>query len=66
MFPGDLGSYGLIGTFDTIRERLVAYEEAGVQELVVSFHDGLDPNVVRRFASEFLYPQASGEHAFVK
>ncbi|MFI0452095.1 LLM class F420-dependent oxidoreductase [Actinomadura sp. 6N118] len=64
VFPGDVGSYGLIGTVDTIRKRLAAYEDAGVQELLVSFHDGLDPNTVRRFASEFLYPAAGGGHEF--
>ncbi|MEW9555858.1 LLM class F420-dependent oxidoreductase [Nonomuraea sp. NPDC050783] len=66
VFPGDLGSYGLVGTPDTIRERLAAYEDAGVQELIVSFHEALDPNVVRRFASEFLYPAAGGGHAFMR
>ncbi|GAA2629822.1 LLM class F420-dependent oxidoreductase [Actinomadura fulvescens] len=64
VFPGDLASYGLIGTVDTIRERLAAYEDAGVDELLIGFHDSLDPNLVRRFASEFLYPAADGSHEF--
>jgi F420-dependent oxidoreductase-like protein len=66
VFPGDISTYGLIGTMDTIRERLAAYEDAGVQELIVSFQDALDPQVVRRFASEFLYPMTGGGHAFMR
>jgi F420-dependent oxidoreductase-like protein len=53
-FPGDLASYGLIGTLDTVRERLAAYEAAGVQELVVGFEDPTDAGLVRTFAAEFL------------
>jgi F420-dependent oxidoreductase-like protein len=53
-FPGDLASYGLIGTPDTIRRRLADYEAAGVQELAVSF-GGPDPTAtLRRYAAEFL------------
>jgi len=52
-FPGDVLSYGLIGSPETIRERLAAYEAAGVQELVIGFFQGLhNPDVVRRFATE--------------
>jgi F420-dependent oxidoreductase-like protein len=54
VFPGDLGEYGLIGTMDTIRKRLAAFEAAGVDELVVGFHDALDPAAVRRVAAEFI------------
>jgi alkanesulfonate monooxygenase SsuD/methylene tetrahydromethanopterin reductase-like flavin-dependent oxidoreductase (luciferase family) len=36
-FAGDIGSYGLIGTIDTIKERIAAYVEAGVQELALGF-----------------------------
>jgi F420-dependent oxidoreductase-like protein len=47
--------HALIGNFDTIRERLAAYEEAGVQELQINF---LDPvhnlDSIRRFAQEFI------------
>ncbi|WP_309113372.1 LLM class F420-dependent oxidoreductase [Saccharothrix sp.] len=52
-FPGDLASYGLIGTLDTIRERIARYEEAGVQELVIGFV-ARDDEPLRRFAAEFL------------
>jgi hypothetical protein len=38
-YPGDLGSYGLIGTVDTVKKRIDAFEAAGVQELVVNFQD---------------------------
>lgn len=54
VFPGDLGSYGLVGTIDTIRERLAAYEQAGVDELVVAFQDALSADTLRRFAKEFI------------
>jgi F420-dependent oxidoreductase-like protein len=54
LFPGDLASYGLIGTPDTIRERIAAYEAAGVQELLVAFGDATNPDMVRRFAREFI------------
>jgi F420-dependent oxidoreductase-like protein len=55
VFPGDLGSYGLIGTIDTIRERIAGYEAAGVQELVISFGQAVEsPDVLRRFAAEFI------------
>lgn len=54
VFPGDLGSYGLVGTIDTIRERLAGYERAGVDELIVGFHDALNVDAIRRFAKEFI------------
>jgi|tagenome__1003787_1003787.scaffolds.fasta_scaffold20836583_3 F420-dependent oxidoreductase-like protein len=53
-FPGDLASYGLIGTESTIRARIAAYEDAGVQELVVGFENGLSVDGLRRFAELFL------------
>lgn len=53
-FPGELESYGLIGTPDTIHRRLAAYEAAGVQELAISF-GGPDPaETLRRYAAEFM------------
>lgn len=52
-YPGDLASYGLIGTPGTIRRRIDRYAAAGVQELVVGFL-GTDPGPLRRFAAEFL------------
>ncbi|GAB2966212.1 TIGR03560 family F420-dependent LLM class oxidoreductase [Amycolatopsis acidiphila] len=54
VFPGDLAEYGLIGTAGTIRKRLAAFEDAGVDELIVGFHDALEPATVRRFAAEFI------------
>jgi F420-dependent oxidoreductase-like protein len=53
-FPGDLGSYGLIGTADTIKKRIVAFEDAGVQELVIGFQDPTSVQQVTRFAELFL------------
>lgn len=53
-FPGDVLSYGLIGTPETIRRRLAAYEAAGVQELVIGFFDAPRLDTMRRFASEFI------------
>jgi len=44
----------LIGNPETIRQRLVAYEEAGVQELVLRFVDGTNLEALRRFAREFI------------
>jgi F420-dependent oxidoreductase-like protein len=54
LFPGDYRSYCLVGTPETIRERLAAYEAAGVQELIVGFADDTDPVAVRDYAREFL------------
>ena len=54
VFPGDVGSYGLIGTLETIRRRLAAYEATGVQELVISFSDATHLDAVRRFARAFI------------
>jgi F420-dependent oxidoreductase-like protein len=53
-YPGDVGSYGLVGTIATVRERLAAYEAAGVQELAIGFEDPTDAELVRTFAAEFL------------
>ena len=43
----------LIGSPETIRQHLAAYEEAGVQELVMRFVDGTSLEAIRRFAKEF-------------
>ncbi len=43
----------LIGSPETIRQRLAAYEDAGVQELLVRFVDGTNLEALRRFAKEF-------------
>jgi F420-dependent oxidoreductase-like protein len=53
-FPGDVLSYGLIGSSETIRRRIAAYEAAGVQELVISFSGATKLDAVRRFAREFI------------
>jgi alkanesulfonate monooxygenase SsuD/methylene tetrahydromethanopterin reductase-like flavin-dependent oxidoreductase (luciferase family) len=50
----DIQSYGLVGTLETIRQRLAAYEAAGVQELVISFFDTPQLDTMRRFAREFI------------
>jgi F420-dependent oxidoreductase-like protein len=54
VFPGDISTYGLVGTVDTIRERIAGYEEAGVQEFVISFPDTLQTDLLRQFAEEFI------------
>lgn len=55
VFPGDIGAYGLVGTIDTIRERIAAYEAAGVQEIAITFGQAVqNPEVLRAFAAEFI------------
>jgi F420-dependent oxidoreductase-like protein len=54
VFPGTLADYGLVGTIDTIRERLAGYEAAGVDELIVGFADALSADTLRSFAAEFI------------
>lgn len=44
----------LIGSPDTIRKRIAAYEAAGVQELQMNFLDVLQMDSIRRFAQEFI------------
>ncbi len=51
---GNKVTTALIGSPETIRQRLDAYEEAGVQELVLRFVDGTDLKALRRFAKEFI------------
>jgi F420-dependent oxidoreductase-like protein len=51
---GDRIGDGLIGSPDTIRRRLAAYEEAGVQELILGFPDITTLNSLRLFAKEFI------------
>ena len=43
----------LIGSPETLRQRLAAYEEAGAQELLMRFVDGTNLEALRRFAKEF-------------
>jgi F420-dependent oxidoreductase-like protein len=44
----------LIGTIDTIRKRIAAYEAAGVQELLLMMPDGVQMDAIRLFAKEFV------------
>ncbi|MGB8346919.1 MAG: LLM class F420-dependent oxidoreductase [Ktedonobacteraceae bacterium] len=44
----------LIGSPDTIRQRLAAFEAAGVQELIIGFPDILQLDSLRFFAREFI------------
>jgi F420-dependent oxidoreductase-like protein len=48
------GNSALIGSPATIRDRIAAYEEVGVQELLLRFPDALKLDTIRRFAQEFL------------
>ncbi|XVV06629.1 LLM class F420-dependent oxidoreductase [Actinosynnema sp. CA-248983] len=54
IYPGNVAEYGLIGTVETIHERIAAYEAAGVEELAVSFLNPFDLDVLRTYASEFI------------
>jgi F420-dependent oxidoreductase-like protein len=51
---GDRINSGLIGSPDTIRQRLAAFEDAGVQELILSFPDITTLSSLRLFAQEFI------------
>jgi F420-dependent oxidoreductase-like protein len=51
---GNALSSVLIGSPDTIRQRIADYEAAGVQELRIIFPDVLQLNSIRHFASEFI------------
>ena len=54
-FRGRANSNSLLfGTPEVIRQKLQAYEEAGVQELTMSFFPRHDPDQLRRFAGEFI------------
>ncbi len=44
----------LVGSPDTIRKRIAALEEAGVQELILAFPDATRLDSIRRFAREFI------------
>ena len=52
-FAQDDNRSALIGSPETIRKLLAAYEEAGVQELLLRFVDGTNLEALRRFAQEF-------------
>jgi F420-dependent oxidoreductase-like protein len=49
---GEQVQTALIGSPETVRQRIAAYEEAGVQELVLRFLDGTNLEMLRRFADE--------------
>ncbi len=51
---GDRLKDALIGSPDTIRQRLQAYEEAGVQELILRFPDPTNLDTIRFFAKELI------------
>jgi len=53
-YPGDLASYGLIGTPETVRKRIDAFAAAGVQELIVNFEDPTSVTQVVEFAEQFV------------
>ncbi|WP_410586368.1 LLM class F420-dependent oxidoreductase [Amycolatopsis sp. lyj-23] len=53
VFPGDVGAYGLVGTVDTVRKRIAAFQEAGVQELIVYFQDPTSVRQAEDFARLF-------------
>jgi F420-dependent oxidoreductase-like protein len=55
VFTGDIASYGLVGTIDTIRGRLAAYEAVGVDELAISFHGAPGLSTLRAYARAFLF-----------
>jgi alkanesulfonate monooxygenase SsuD/methylene tetrahydromethanopterin reductase-like flavin-dependent oxidoreductase (luciferase family) len=48
------GSAALIGSPATIRERIAAYEEAGVQELLLRFPEVERLDAIQRFAQEII------------
>src|SRR5260370_5574870 len=49
-----MSNAALIGSPATIRTSIAAYEEAGVQELLLRFPEGLNLDTIRRFAHEFI------------
>lgn len=51
---GDRLGGALIGSPETIRQRLADFEAAGVQELIISFPDAIQLDSLRFFAREFI------------
>ncbi len=51
---GSAISNTLIGSPETVRQRIAAYEEAGVQELLIRFPDQTNLENIKRFAREFI------------
>lgn len=54
LWDGDVREYGLIGSPDTIRERIARYADAGVDELIIGFAMPDLPEAVRRYSEEFI------------
>ncbi len=50
----DVIESGLVGSPETIRKRIAAYEAAGVQEMRLAFPDAVNLELIRRFAKEFI------------
>jgi alkanesulfonate monooxygenase SsuD/methylene tetrahydromethanopterin reductase-like flavin-dependent oxidoreductase (luciferase family) len=48
------GTHALIGSPATIRQHIAAYEEAGVQELLLRFPEAQNLDALRRFADAFI------------
>jgi F420-dependent oxidoreductase-like protein len=61
-YPGDVASYGLIGTAETLEKRIAAFEAAGVQELIVNFGDPTSVDQVAHFAELFLPATPDAHH----
>lgn len=53
-YPGDVGTYGLVGTIDTIERRIAAFADAGVQELALGFENPTSVDQIRQFADVFI------------
>ena len=51
---GDRASRALVGSPDTIRQRLADFEAVGVQELIIAFPDAVKLDSLRAFAHEFI------------
>ena len=54
VFGDRMRGTALIGSPETIRQRLAEIEAAGVQELIIGFAQRTNPEQLRRFAREFL------------
>jgi F420-dependent oxidoreductase-like protein len=53
IYPGDVASYGLIGSTTTVAERIAAFEEAGAQELALHFANLPTAEQITHFAQTF-------------
>lgn len=59
-FPSDVGSYALVGSVETVQQRIAAYAEAGVQELALGFEDPTNVNQIHEFADLFMPTPSRG------